>query len=265
MSILFISTTLAASTCSANSSGTLRLPEHSSPSSTQPNLSPAISHDIQSVPKVHESIIVTVWATFALVVTGLPAMVASFQFCWMATGSATPDSSTTTASNGSSVLRADKTFSTLVSSSSANVQQAHPFCISTTPPGEFKLDAELPADTNLASMLTLATSFTMMPILIPSVLSSRCWSVVVFPDPRNPASRVMGTCDEEFFGIEILALLALAASNRNVDDERDKRRWSDGEAIQVRWKPPIAGCAMRRLCKDLLWKRTEQLGENAIA
>lgn len=46
---------------------------------------------------------------------------------------------------------------------------------------------------SLASMLTLATSLTMTPTLMPSRFSSRFLRAEVLPEPRNPASRVMGT------------------------------------------------------------------------
>ena len=55
---------------------------------------------------------------------------ATSQFCLMATGSATPLNSTTTASKD----RPSMSVSTLVSNSSAREQQAQPFCNSTVPP-----------------------------------------------------------------------------------------------------------------------------------
>jgi len=42
---------------------------------------------------------------------------------------------------------------------------------------------------NLASMLTLATSLTITPTRISSLFSSTYLRVVVFPLPRNPASK----------------------------------------------------------------------------
>lgn len=67
-------------------------------------------------------------------------------------------------------------------------QHAHPFWSSRTPLTELV--------TSLESMLTLAISLTITPILVFSVFSSRCCNVVVFPVPRNPESSVIGTGEE---------------------------------------------------------------------
>ena len=70
MSILLMRSKSAASTCSANSSGTLRSPAQSSPSSVQFSRSTAESHVIQSVPNVEESTTVTMRLTSASLVAG---------------------------------------------------------------------------------------------------------------------------------------------------------------------------------------------------
>lgn len=45
---------------------------------------------------------------------------------------------------------------------------------------------------SLASMFTEATSLTIVPILMLALFSRRCLSVVVLPEPRNPARRMVG-------------------------------------------------------------------------
>ena len=54
-------------------------------------------------------------------------------------------------------------------------------------------EEKLGFDRSLLSMLMDATSLTMIPTLRPSLLVSRFWRVVVFPEPRNPARSVIGT------------------------------------------------------------------------
>ena len=46
---------------------------------------------------------------------------------------------------------------------------------------------------NLLSMFMDVTSLTMIPIFRLLLLVRRYWRVVVLPEPRNPARRVMGT------------------------------------------------------------------------
>mmetsp|Transcript_26095 Transcript_26095/g.62674 ORF Transcript_26095/g.62674 Transcript_26095/m.62674 type:complete len:218 (-) Transcript_26095:864-1517(-) len=124
-SILLTSNKSAASTCSASNSGTFRTATQSSPGSVQDERSPAVSHVIQSVPKVQASIRVTVLWREARRVAGCPCNLACSQLSLTATGSATPLSSTTIASNSRSPPRVN--LSTLVNNSSANEQHAHPF------------------------------------------------------------------------------------------------------------------------------------------
>lgn len=45
---------------------------------------------------------------------------------------------------------------------------------------------------NLASMFTDATSLTIVPILTLALFSRRCLRVVVLPEPRKPARRMVG-------------------------------------------------------------------------
>mmetsp|Transcript_16769 Transcript_16769/g.25210 ORF Transcript_16769/g.25210 Transcript_16769/m.25210 type:complete len:227 (+) Transcript_16769:3481-4161(+) len=189
MSILFNKRMSADSICSASNSGTLRPAAHSSFSSTHPSRCPALSQVIQSVPKVLESIRVTMRFISAFRVTGWPFSCAAFQFCCMATGSPTPLSSTTTASKPSlPFVLVSRSASTAGSNSSDSEQQAHPFCNSMTPfSWTIRLSvlsllllsttpssAEPSFRTSLASMFTLDMSLTITPILSPSLLSSKC-------------------------------------------------------------------------------------------
>mmetsp|Transcript_60424 Transcript_60424/g.72641 ORF Transcript_60424/g.72641 Transcript_60424/m.72641 type:complete len:230 (+) Transcript_60424:1235-1924(+) len=203
-----MSSVSAASTCSASNSGTFRCAAQSSPSSTQPSLTPAVSHVIQSVPKVLESITVTTRLISANAVAGWPIAVASIQFFFTTMGSAMPLSSTTTASN--SLLPPSNNVSMLSNNSSASEQQAHPFCNSMVSPsfsnaapvGSFSLWDEREesesvfirlARMSLASIFTEATSFTITPTLYPSLLERRLVRQDVLPLPRNPARSVTGT------------------------------------------------------------------------
>mmetsp|Transcript_21099 Transcript_21099/g.44517 ORF Transcript_21099/g.44517 Transcript_21099/m.44517 type:complete len:255 (-) Transcript_21099:225-989(-) len=86
-----------------------------------------------------------------------------------------------------------------VSNSSDREQQAHPFCSSTVP--QLPFPTALPVlpsplfigfEMSLASILTLATSFTIVPTLIPSVFSNNRFNAVVLPAPRNPDRMVIG-------------------------------------------------------------------------
>mmetsp|Transcript_14839 Transcript_14839/g.20229 ORF Transcript_14839/g.20229 Transcript_14839/m.20229 type:complete len:254 (-) Transcript_14839:41-802(-) len=184
----------AASTCSANNSGTFRFAEQSSPGSIHPSRSPAVLHVIQSVPKVHASTIVTTRLMSPMFVAACPIILACSQFCFTDTGSATPLSSTTTASKSLPSM----SVSNDVRSSSEREQHAQPFCNSTVPPSSAitlsGASLSFPGlEISLASMFTLATSFTITPILTPSRFSRRFFNAVVLPEPRNPERRVMGT------------------------------------------------------------------------
>mmetsp|Transcript_53542 Transcript_53542/g.113716 ORF Transcript_53542/g.113716 Transcript_53542/m.113716 type:complete len:248 (+) Transcript_53542:1133-1876(+) len=198
----------AASICSASSSGTCREPAQLSPSAVHLRL-PAVSHVIQSVPKVCESTTVTTRLRSALSVAGWCVATACSQFRRTADGSATPLNSTTIASKSLPSIRSV----TDVSSSSDSEQQAHPFCSSTVPP-ELPLPTALPLfrsplfigfEMSFASIFTLATSLTIVPTLIPSVFSNKRFNAVVFPAPRNPERIVIGIFAGLFFAPFVVA------------------------------------------------------------
>ena len=185
-SILFTINTSAASICSDNNSGTC-LPASQSPGSTHPCLSPDVSQLIQSVPNVELSTNVTTFSILASLVAGCFTNSASAQLFLTATGSATPLSSTTMASNSLFPFPLFINFSTEVNISPARSQHAHPFCNSIVSSFEMFGFAS-----NLLSILMDATSFTMIPIFFPSLFCKRLDRVVVLPLPRNPANKVIG-------------------------------------------------------------------------
>ena len=142
------------------------------------------------------------------------------QFCLTAAGSATPLNSTTIASKSLPSIKSV----TLVNNSSDNEQHAHPFCSSTVPLFVevltaallLLLDFPMGLEISLASMLTAATSLTIVPTLIPSVFSRRRLRAVVLPAPRNPARMVIGTfaflgADDGVSDLEETELLARRA------------------------------------------------------
>ena len=70
-------------------------------------------------------------------------------------------------------------------------------------------DNESELETSLASILTEATSLTMVPILMEELFSSKCFKVVVLPDPKNPARRMVGMgccCCDDLDGVEYRAV-----------------------------------------------------------
>mmetsp|Transcript_97 Transcript_97/g.207 ORF Transcript_97/g.207 Transcript_97/m.207 type:complete len:206 (+) Transcript_97:359-976(+) len=144
---------------------------------------------------------VTVRERVAMRVAGCPCNLASSQFSLTALGSATPLNSTTIASNSRSPPLVN--LSTEANNSSLREQHAHPFCSSTTPSAFASrklfpstsapfLLGSLMLEINLASMLTEATSLTIVPILMLELFSNKCLRAEVLPEPRKPASRMVG-------------------------------------------------------------------------
>mmetsp|Transcript_25590 Transcript_25590/g.48794 ORF Transcript_25590/g.48794 Transcript_25590/m.48794 type:complete len:204 (+) Transcript_25590:1329-1940(+) len=183
---------------------------------------------------------VTVRERVAMRVAGCPCNVASSQFSLTAFGSATPLNSTTIASNSRSPPLVN--LSIEVNNSSLSEQHAHPFCSSTTPSAyasrklfpstsaPFVLES-LMLEINLASMLTEATSLTIVPILMLELFSNKCLRAEVLPEPRKPASRMVGMglrAESSSSSLDVVVDMELAPSTRVVD-----LRYVDLEVMSV--------------------------------